>query len=147
MRKVLFVLILALLMGCATYPPTTIHERTISNPTVGWNGYSIRMPDGVVLIDQNVCIGCRNCTQSCPYGAPQFNSTSEKVEKCTFCLHRLRDGNGNRRDGFLPACVTTCVGNALQFVEDFNPKDSGRNAPEGFADPPATVPSVKFETG
>ena len=111
------------------------------------NAISKRAEDGVVLIDQNVCIGCRNCTQSCPYGAPQFNSTTEKVEKCTFCLHRLRDENDDRRDGFLPACVTTCVGNALQFVEDFDPKESGRNAPEGFADPPATVPSVKFETG
>jgi Fe-S-cluster-containing dehydrogenase component len=109
------------------------------------NAISKRAEDGVVLIDQNVCIGCRNCTQSCPYGAPQFNSTSEKVEKCTFCLHRLRDGNGNRRDGFLPACVTTCVGNALQFVEDFNPAESGQYAPEGFADPSATVPLVKFE--
>lgn len=111
------------------------------------NAISKRAEDGIVLIDQNVCIGCRNCTQSCPYGAPQFNSATEKVEKCTFCLHRLRDENDKRRNGFLPACVTTCVGNALQFVENFDSGESGKYAPEGFADPAGTKPSVKFETG
>jgi Fe-S-cluster-containing dehydrogenase component len=105
-----------------------------------------RKEDGIVLINQEVCIGCRNCIHTCPYGAPQFNSVTRKVEKCTFCIHRLYDESGNRIEEFLPACVTTCVGNALHLVA-FDPEDSGKNAPEGFADPELTVPSVKFATG
>ena len=112
-------------------------ETGLFNPE---NAIFKRAEDGIVLINQEVCIGCKNCTQSCPYGAPQFNSETELVEKCTFCIHRLDAG-------FLPACVTTCVGNALHLVEDFNVDESGENKPDGFADPALTVPSVKFATG
>jgi Fe-S-cluster-containing dehydrogenase component len=99
-----------------------------------------RDADGVVIIDQDLCIGCKYCIWACPYGAPQYNASSKKVEKCTFCLHRVTQG-------LQPACVTTCVGNALEFVSNFSTSDSGANKPDGFADPGLTTPSVKFENG
>jgi Fe-S-cluster-containing dehydrogenase component len=111
-----------------------------NNPSNENNAIFKRTADGIVLINQDSCIGCKNCIQSCPYGAPQFNSQTEKVEKCTFCIHRLDVG-------FLPACVTTCVGNALHIVENFNLDETGNNAPDGFANPSLTHPSVKFATG
>ncbi|RPJ05301.1 MAG: 4Fe-4S dicluster domain-containing protein [Deltaproteobacteria bacterium] len=109
-----------------------------NDPSNENNAIFKRASDGIVLINQELCIGCKNCIQACPYGAPQFNSTTGKVEKCTFCVHR-------QEAGFLPACVTTCVGNAIQLVESFNVAESGMNRPDGFADPSLTVPSVKFE--
>jgi len=108
-----------------------------SNPA---NAIFKRKEDGVVLINQDVCIGCKNCIQACPYGAPQFNSNTNKVEKCTFCAHRLDAG-------LQPACVTACVGDALHVISDFNSEDAGKNAPKGFADPSLTVPSVRFSNG
>ena len=83
-----------------------------NDPSNEGNAIFKRASDGIVLINQDVCIGCKNCIQSCPCGAPRFNSHTEKVEKCTFCDHRLKAG-------FLPACVTTCVGNALHLLGDF----------------------------
>jgi len=121
-------------------------KANVNDPTNESNAIFKRASDGVVSINESACIGCRNCIQACPYGAPQFNSLTLKVEKCTFCSQRLYDGAG-KRTGFLPACVTTCVGDALHLVEVFDANESGKNAPVGFSDPALTVPSVKFANG
>lgn len=97
---------------------------------------SKRESDGIVLIDQDKCIGCKYCIWACPYGAPQFNENTKKVEKCTFCVHRIDAG-------LPPACVTTCTGRALNF-EEFDFTRSGENRPDGFADPNLTRPAVRF---
>jgi len=93
-----------------------------------------RASDGIVLIDQDKCIGCEYCVWACPYGAPQLNQVTHKVEKCTFCVHRLDQG-------LRPACVDTCVGGAIQF--GYNVQRYGE-PPVGFADPALTGPSVEF---
>ncbi len=74
------------------------------------NAYSKDPVTGAVLLDGDRCIGCQYCTWVCPYGAPQFNSVSGIVEKCTFCSHRLEQG-------LEPACVESCPVDALGFVE------------------------------
>ncbi|MFQ6092812.1 MAG: 4Fe-4S dicluster domain-containing protein [bacterium] len=94
-----------------------------------------REEDGVVLIDQERCVGCRYCEWACPYGAPKFNTSTGKVEKCTFCSHRLAEG-------LEPACVSACMGRALEVIRD--PVSVGE-VPEGFADPTLTLPNVQFE--
>lgn len=100
---------------------------------------SKRASDGVVLIDQAKCIGCKYCVWACPYGAPQYNEATKKVEKCTLCAHRLAEG-------LQPACVTTCSGRALS-LEEFDMSRSGENAPAGFTGPKLTHPSVRFVKG
>ncbi len=65
-----------------------------------------RAEDGIVLVDQNKCIGCRYCALACPFGVPQF-ADDGTMQKCNFCQDRLAQG-------LKPACVTNCPGKALQ---------------------------------
>lgn len=64
-----------------------------------------RAEDGIVVVDQNKCIGCRYCTMACPFGAPQFGEDGT-MQKCDYCLDRLAQG-------MEPACVAACPGGAL----------------------------------
>lgn len=98
---------------------------------------SKRESDGVVLIDQDKCIGCRYCYFVCPYGAPRVDTDTGKVGKCTMCVHRL-DASENLE----PACATTCLTGALQFVPDFT--GEAETVPAGFNAPFLTKPNVNF---
>ncbi len=99
-------------------------------------GAIIRRPqDGAVLIDQDKCIGCRYCMFACPYGAPRIDTQTNRVGKCTLCVHRLDVG-------LQPACVTACPTDAIQFVPDFVGETQA--APEGFSNPAMTRPSIRF---
>lgn len=82
--------------------------------------------DGLVMMDQHRCIGCRYCIVACPYGSRSFNfedprphlkdrinlnyptRTKGVVEKCSFCAERLAVGGQ-------PACVEACPAKALIF--------------------------------
>ncbi len=48
-----------------------------------------RTKDGIVYIEEEACLGCKQCMQACPFGAPQFDSRTGKVIKCDFCMHRV----------------------------------------------------------
>ncbi len=93
-------------------------------------------PDGVVVVDYNWCIGCRYCMAACPYDARRFNWKKPSlppesvnpnqnylsnrirpqgvVEKCTFCLHRTREGK-------YPACLEVCPTGARVFGNLLDP--------------------------
>jgi len=71
--------------------------------------YHLNEETGAVLIDPDRCIGCRYCSWVCPYGAPTFEPERGVMGKCTFCVHRLKDGLG-------PACADLCPTGALSFA-------------------------------
>ncbi len=48
-----------------------------------------RPKDGIVWIEPEKCIGCRQCIQACPYGAIQYDTKTGKAIKCDFCKHRV----------------------------------------------------------
>ncbi len=66
---------------------------------------SKRPQDGIVTVDQNLCIGCKMCLMACPFGVPQFGKNG-KMQKCDFCLDR-------QEEGLAPACVNVCPARAL----------------------------------
>ena len=61
--------------------------------------------DGVVRCDVTKCIGCKMCSQVCPFDAPSYRSDNTHA-KCDLCTDR-------RVMGLKPACVTTCFNHAL----------------------------------
>jgi anaerobic dimethyl sulfoxide reductase subunit B len=64
------------------------------------NAYTVR-PDGIVLLNSSLCMGCGYCAWACPYGAPQYNPDQGIMTKCDFCFDRLDVGQP-------PACVAAC---------------------------------------
>jgi tetrathionate reductase subunit B len=71
-------------------------------------GATFQTKDGVVLIDEKHCIGCRYCVQACPYGVRYFNEEKGVPDKCNWCYHRITKG-------LQPACVDACPVGARVF--------------------------------
>jgi Fe-S-cluster-containing dehydrogenase component len=73
-----------------------------------------RREDGVVLIDEKLCVGCKYCEVACPYQARTFDEERGVVDKCWLCLDRVLDGG-------TPACVDACVLGARHFGRQDDP--------------------------
>ena len=123
--------------------------------------------DGLVLIDQNKCMGCRYCILACPYNVRQLLTRTENyfdhymatpyevkkrrdldtgtVAKCTFCVDRLKEG-------FMPACVDTCPTLARTFGDLDDPTSEVsmlvvRNNGTVLKEELGTKPSVYYLNG
>ncbi|HDY76154.1 MAG TPA: 4Fe-4S dicluster domain-containing protein [Candidatus Marinimicrobia bacterium] len=71
-------------------------------------GATFQTVEGIVLVDENRCIGCSYCIQACPYGARYMHPEKHTADKCTLCYHRIKKG-------MLPACVEVCPMQARVF--------------------------------
>lgn len=102
-----------------------------------------RDEEGIVGQIYRRCIGCRYCTNACPYSVKTFNWTQPTwaegterrqspdvslrpagvVEKCTFCHHRRQKAKEEARAAgrelaaadYQPACVEVCPAGAMTF--------------------------------
>lgn len=79
-------------------------------------GATFATPDGVVLIDEKYCLGCRYCVQACPYGCRFIHPEKKVAQKCTLCYHRITKG-------LTTACCEVCPTGARQLADLKNPKD------------------------
>lgn len=74
-----------------------------------------RDEDGIVVVDSDICIGCKYCIQACPYDVRFIHPDTGTADKCDFCLHRVSRG-------VAPSCVNTCQGKARIFGDMNDPE-------------------------
>jgi len=103
--------------GSATvhFPRSCLHCEEPACVTVCPTGASYkRAADGIVLIDEDKCIGCKLCSWACPYGAREFDTVVGVMKKCTLCIDRIYNEN-LPPDDRVPACVAACPTGARHF--------------------------------
>ncbi len=72
-------------------------------------GAMIKRADGIVYIDEDSCIGCMACQNSCPWHIPIKNPVTGKAIKCDLCYNRIDAG-------LKPACAAKCATHALRLM-------------------------------
>ena len=97
------------------FPKSCLHCEDAPCVTVCPTGASYkRAEDGIVLVNEDWCIGCGLCAWSCPYGAREMDPTENVMKKCTLCVDRIYNDNIPEVDR-VPACVKTCPTSARHF--------------------------------
>ena len=97
------------------FPKSCLHCEDAPCVTVCPTGASYkRQEDGIVLVNEDWCIGCGLCAWSCPYGAREMDPVENVMKKCTLCVDRIYNENIPEEDR-VPACVRTCPTSARHF--------------------------------
>src|SRR5215210_6341509 len=71
-------------------------------------GAIIRTEFDTVVIQNDVCNGCRDCIAACPFGVIDINPVTNTAQKCTLCYDRMQAG-------LTPACAQACPTDSIQF--------------------------------
>lgn len=103
---------------CSTtvhFPRSCLHCEQAPCVTVCPTGASYkRAEDGIVLVDADLCIGCKLCSWACPYGAREFDEDAGVMKKCTLCVDKIYNEN-LPPESRVPACVAACPTGARSF--------------------------------
>lgn len=97
-----------------------------------------RRDDGLVWIDPELCNGCGDCQEACPYDVIYMNDDLGIAQKCTGCAHRVDAGE-------LPRCAEVCPHDAILFGDTASllPGDANDHRPaEAFHPEYETRPTV-----
>jgi len=114
------------------FPMSCLHCEEAACVTVCPTGASYKREYGIVLVDQDRCMGCNLCTWACPYGAREQDAVSGTVKKCTLCVDRIYD-DALPEEERQPACVLACPTHARHFGD--------------FADPGSNVSKLSAARG
>jgi Fe-S-cluster-containing dehydrogenase component len=76
-----------------------------------------RSGSGIVLYDQDLCIGCRYCQIACAFTVPKFEwrEAFPRIVKCELCRHRADPGKGGALAVANPACCQVCPAEAVIY--------------------------------
>jgi len=112
-------------------------------------GATQQRPDGIVKIDQDICVGCGACILACPYKAREINHEDKMVHqkfcekenlsqgnpdrigvssKCDFCFSCVDAGlkmglQPGKDSEATPLCVRYCIAEAMYFGDLDDPED------------------------
>ncbi len=111
--------------GCSrtvNFPRSCLHCEDALCVTVCPTGASYkRAEDGIVLVDTDICIGCKLCSWACPYGARELDEDEGVMRKCTLCVDRIYDESLPEAERE-PACVASCPARARHFGDLADPE-------------------------
>lgn len=104
------------------FPKSCLHCEDPPCVPVCPTGASYKRPeDGIVLVDNDKCIGCKYCAWACPYGVRELDEKSKVMTKCTLCVDRITDHTLPKAEQ-KPACVMACPTNARLFGDVHDPE-------------------------
>jgi sulfite dehydrogenase (quinone) subunit SoeB len=106
------------------FPKSCLHCEDAACVTVCPTGASYkRAEDGIVLVNESICIGCKLCSWACPYGAREFDPDAGVMKKCTLCIDRIYNDNLAEEER-QPACVMVCPTKARFFGDLGDPNSA-----------------------
>ncbi len=106
------------------FPRSCLHCEDAACVTVCPTGASYkREEDGIVLVDEALCIGCGLCAWACPYGAREMDPVGGVMKKCTLCIDRIYNDNIPAAER-QPACVNACPAHARHFGDLADPEST-----------------------
>jgi Fe-S-cluster-containing dehydrogenase component len=103
------------------FPKSCLHcEEPPCVPVCPTGASYKRASDGIVLVDYDLCIGCKYCAWACPYGTREADEQQRVMKKCTLCIDRIYDQRLPEPER-KPACVLACPTSARLFGDIHEP--------------------------